>query len=86
MFFDPDKDKLIEIAKNEFDNYGFHGAKVNKNLLNGVTDYVLCLYYKDDSRKDELAQRNKQEYHVKYRYWKSDEETFAGIMKRGENQ
>jgi hypothetical protein len=39
---------------------------------------VLCLYYSDDSRKHELAERNRMEYHVKYRYWKSDEATLRG--------
>jgi len=43
-----------------------------------LTTYVLCLYFKDDSRKHELARRNEQEYKVKYRYWKSDEDTRKG--------
>lgn len=78
LFFYEDKDKLIEIAQNEIENHGFHEAKVNENLLEGQTEYVLCLYYKDDSRKQELAERNKQDYVVKYRYWKSDEATLKG--------
>ena len=78
LFFHEYKDKLVEIARNEIDNHGFHRAKVNNNLLEGQTEYVLCLYYQDDSRKQELAQRNNQEYGVKYRYWKSDEATLKG--------
>lgn len=78
LFFISDKDKLIEIATNEIEKHGFHKAKVNMNLLKGQTEHVLCLYYKDDSRKYELAERNKQEYGVKYRYWKSDEATLKG--------
>jgi len=78
LFFYEDKDKLIGIASNEIENHGFHRAKVNENLLEGQTEHVLCLYYKDDSRKQELAERNKQEYGVKYRYWKSDEATLKG--------
>jgi hypothetical protein len=78
LFFNEDKDKLIGIATNEIENYGFHRAKVNMNLLEGQTEHVLCLYYKDDSRKNELADRNKQEYGVKYRCWKSDEATLEG--------
>jgi hypothetical protein len=78
LFFCEDKDKLIEIARNEIENHEFHEAKVNENLLEGQTEYVLCLYYKDDSRKQELADRNKEEYGVKYRYWKSDEATLKG--------
>ncbi len=78
LFFHDDKNKLIEIAINEIENHGFHHAKVNDKLLEGQTEYVLCLYYKDDSRKHELAERNKQEYGVKYRYWKSDSDTLKG--------
>lgn len=62
----------------EIENHGFHHAKVNNNLLNGQTDYVLCLYFENDSRKNELSHRNKQEYGVKYRYWKSDSDTLKG--------
>jgi hypothetical protein len=78
LFFSEDKNKLLEIATNEIKNHGFEMAKVNENLLEGQTDHVLCLYYEDDSRKHELAERNRQEYGVKYRYWKSDEATLEG--------
>ena len=78
LFFSEDKNKLLEIAINEIENHGFHHAKVNENLLEGQTEHVLCLYYKDDSRKNEVAERNKQEYRVKYRYWKSDSDTLKG--------
>jgi len=78
LFFSSDEDKLIEIATNEIEKHGFHEAKVNMNLLKGQTEHVLCLYYKDDSRKYELAERNREEYGVKYRYWKSDEATLRG--------
>jgi len=82
LFFSEDKDKLIGIATNEIENHGFHRAKVNMNILEGQTEHVLCLYYKDDSRKYELDDRNKQEYGVKYRYWKSDEATLRGQYSR----
>lgn len=78
LFFSSDKDKLIEIATNDIEKHGFHEAKVNTNLLKGQTEHVLCLYYKDDSRKYELAERNREEYGVKYTYWKSDEATLKG--------
>jgi hypothetical protein len=82
LFFCEDKDRLIEIAQNEIENHGFHEAKVNENLLEGQTEHVLCLYYKDGSRKDELADRNKEKYGVKYRYWKSDEATLKDQYSR----
>lgn len=51
LFFSGNKERLIEIAKNEIIIHGFHEAKVNNELLGSNTEYVLCLYYKDDSRK-----------------------------------
>jgi len=78
LFFSSDKDKLTEMATNEIEKHKFHKAKVNTTLLKGQTEHVLCLYYKDDSRKNELAERNKLEYGLKYRYWKSDKATLKG--------
>jgi hypothetical protein len=78
LFFSEDREKLIKIAINEIKNHDFHRAKVNRELLEGQKEYVLCVYYKDDSRKSELAERNRQEYGVKYRYWKSDIATLTG--------
>jgi len=78
LFFSPNQETLFNIATNEIEKHGFHRAKVNMKLLKSQTEYVLCLYYKDNSRKHELAERNKQEYGVKYRYWKSDMATLKG--------
>ncbi len=79
LFFSEIQDRLIEIAKNEIRNFGFHRAKVNSRLLGSNTDYVLCLYYQDDGRKYELADRHSEQYSdTKYRYWKSDKDTLKG--------
>ena len=52
---------------------------MNNELIGSNTEYVLCFYYKDDSRKQEMADRKRQEYpDVKYRYWKSDKDTKIG--------
>lgn len=76
LFFSENIDVLKEIALEEISKNGFHHAKVNIHLLGKNTEHVLCLYYKDDSRKHELAQ--KYQGRVKYRYWKSDEDTLKG--------
>lgn len=78
LFFSENKERLLNIARNEIEHHGFHKAKVNEILLEGQKEHVLCLYYVNDSRKNELADRNRQEYGVKYRYWKSDEATLKG--------
>lgn len=78
LFFSEDKDKLIKIAINEITNHHFHMAKVNENIQDGHSDHVLCIYYKDNSRKDELAKRNREQYKTDYKYWKSEEATQMG--------
>jgi hypothetical protein len=79
LFFSENKERLLELAKNEILDHDFHVAKVNNSLLGSNTEYVLCLYYHDDSRKYELAERYRERYSdTKYRYWKSDEDTIKG--------
>ncbi len=82
LFFSESKDKLIEIAKNEIVENEFHMAKVSKETSEGkYSDHVLCLYFKDDSRKNELAKKYKtpEFVDIKYRYWKLDRDTSLGI-------
>jgi len=79
LFFSKNKEKLVEIAKNEILVHDFHLAKVNNDLLGSNTEYVLCLYFHDDSRKYELAERYRdRDSDIKYRFWKSDEDTLKG--------
>src|SRR5712692_2142570 len=73
LFFHEDPKVLISVATEEIMHNGFHLAKISKKLLGKNTDYVLCLYYSDDSRKGELAQKYQGKNGIKYRYWKSDE-------------
>ncbi|MDD5288359.1 MAG: hypothetical protein PHY28_04525 [Dehalococcoidales bacterium] len=79
LFFSMNRGLLIEIAIDELENGGFHRAKTH---MTGITppsgEYVLCLYYKDDSRKHELAKKYGSWNELKYRYWKSDADTLAG--------
>jgi hypothetical protein len=83
LFFSADRERLVKIARNEIESHGFHKAKINIRLIGKNTEYVLVLYYKDDSRRQELAERNAREYGVKYRYWKSDEATLKGQYSKG---
>jgi hypothetical protein len=79
LFFSPDLPTLTKIGSREIIEHNFHVAKINSRLSGSNTEYVLCLYCKDDSRKHELANRCKTDCPgVKYRYWKSDESTRKG--------
>ena len=79
LFFSVNRDLLIEIAINELENNGFHHAKTPMSGIPPASgEYVLCLYYKNDSRKYELAEKYRGKSELKYRYWKSDNDTLAG--------
>jgi len=56
LFFSPNRELLIDIAIEELENGGFHHAKTNMVGVEPPSgEYVLCLYYKDNSRSHELA-------------------------------
>ena len=78
LFFHNDPEILAKVAKDEISDNGFDVAKISNELLGTSPDYVLCLYYKDDSRKDELAKKYQEKSGIRYRYWKSDEDTLRG--------
>ncbi len=78
LFFSPNTQRLIDIAVEELENNGFHHAKINPPERRIGGDDVLCLYYKDDSRKQELADKYRDAPDIRYRYWKSDEDTMEG--------
>lgn len=75
LFFSSDRDLLISIAKTEIQKHDFQAAKVSKPKETD-DEFVLCLFYKDDSRRVELRKRYKESDTLKYRWWKSNEKTF----------
>jgi len=77
LFFHANSELLEKIARDEIENNGFDMAKINTEL-GKHTDYILCLYSQNDSRKDELAEKYQAKNGIKYRYWKSDEDTLKG--------
>jgi hypothetical protein len=78
LFFSEDRDLLVRIAIDEITTGGFHIAKTHLPGRNLNPEYALCLYYRDDSRKRDLASRYKGRQGLKYRYWKSDASTHSG--------
>lgn len=75
LFFHKNPEILVKVAKEEIADNDYDVAKINNKLLGTSTEYVLCLYYKDDSRKNELAKKYQEKNGIHYRYWKSDEDT-----------
>lgn len=78
LFFSEDKAALEKIALEEIKNSDFYKAKIPTEEHKKGDEYVLCLYYKDDSRKHELAKKYKERGNIKYRYWKSNKATLEG--------
>ncbi len=78
LFFSKSIAVLETIMIEEMENGGFWKAKINTDQHKIGDEYVLCLYYTDDSRKYELANKYKNNPELKYRYWKSDEDTLKG--------
>lgn len=77
LFFSQDKQLLINTAITEIREHDFEVAKISQNPRSG--DFVLCLYWHDDSRRYELKDRYRgmQEV-IRYRWWKSNADTRAG--------
>ena len=78
LFFSESKEELQRIAIEELENGGFFHAKINTDSHKKGDEYVLCIYYFDDFRKVELAEKYRINQKIKYRYWKSDEDTLEG--------
>lgn len=76
LFFCREQAALVALAQHEINDHHFTFGKVSTNNRSG--DYVLCLYWCDDSRKRELYERYKDTTGIKYRWWKSDADTCAG--------
>ncbi len=78
LFFSTNRETLKEIAVQEISKHGFHAAKIPVEGGNIGSEYVLCLYYENQDRKHELAERYRDRTDVNYRWWKSDEDTLSG--------
>jgi len=77
LFFNTNSEELEKIAIDEIENNGFEAAKISAEI-GKFPDYVLCLFYKNDSRKDELAEKYQRKNGTQYRYWKSFEDVEKG--------
>jgi hypothetical protein len=77
LFFSTDRSTLVKIAIEALENDGFHHAKITADK-DSSSEYVLCLYDQDDSRKHELAGRYRNLPNLRFRYWKSNTDTHKG--------
>ena len=80
LFFSESAAELRSIAERECSEHGFFLAKISK--VPASSEHVMCLYWFNDNRKHELANRHKNHSAVKYRYWKSDAATLSGEYSR----
>ncbi|MER3456775.1 MAG: hypothetical protein C4303_05190 [candidate division GAL15 bacterium] len=68
LFFCRDRELLVRVGLEELRNGGFHLARTH---MAGVqppsAEYVLCLYYRDDSRKKELEAKYRGRPGLKHR-------------------
>lgn len=81
LFFSKNQDILIYIIESEIINYDFQVGKVIADAAYGQ-DYVACLYWHDSSMKEELAKRWGKNPKVKYRGYKTNADTRAGIYSK----
>jgi len=77
LFYHTNPEILEKIAIDEIENNGFDVAKINTEL-GKHPDYVLCLSYQSDSRKNELAEKYQGKNGIDFRGWKSYEDTQKG--------
>lgn len=76
LFFSDNRQLLLSIAVDEIKEWGFKDAKVS--IKPNKSDYVLCLYWRDDERGYELMNRHGHNSELRYRWWKSNADTRAG--------
>jgi len=77
LFFSPDKKKLIKLAKTILITFNLYVAKVPLSDKPVGNDFCLCVYDKEPRFKNEMKSYA-DEINIKYRYWKSNEDTRNG--------
>jgi len=77
LFFSPDKEKLIKLAKTILITFNLYLAKVPLSNKPVGNDFCLCVYDKEPRFKNEMKLYADQ-INIKYRYWKSNEDTRNG--------
>jgi hypothetical protein len=78
LFFSKNFDILEKIAIDELENNGFNSAKINGEENKKGSEFVLCIYYANDSRKDELTEKYRTQPEVRCGFWKSNKDTSNG--------
>jgi len=67
----------MKLGRTLLERYGLPKAKTQDSGKNITPDYVLCVYDSEPKLRLELRQYA-DEKSIRYRYWKSDEETLSG--------
>ena len=82
LFFSAESSVLEKIALDELEDGGFQQAKIIREEFKKGKDFVLCLYYSNDSRDAELAGKYKDYPGVTFGNWKSNEQTYKEFFKK----
>ena len=59
-------------------NNGFNKAKIVDEENKIGDEFVLCIYYANDSRKNELIEKYRTQPEVRCGFWKSNKDTSVG--------
>lgn len=78
LFFSKNFDILEKIAIDELENNGFNSAKINGEESKIGNEFRLCIYYANDSRKNELIEKYRTQPKVRCGFWKSNKDTSDG--------
>lgn len=78
LFFSKDRDSLIKLLIEIFKKSKLAEAKIplNGNQVGG--EYVLCVYSESDKDMDKFKRLTNKYSNIKFRGWKSDEDTLKG--------
>lgn len=77
LFFSNNKEKLIKLAKIILIKFNLYKAKVPQSDKPIGNDFVLCVYDKEPRFKDQMKMYA-DEINIRYRWWKSNEDTIKG--------
>lgn len=78
LFFSKNFDILEKIVIVELEKNDFKSAKIVDEDNKKGDEFVLCIFYADDSRKNDLIEKYRTQPEVRGGFWKSNKDTSNG--------